>query len=188
MFYTGARVGEALWLDWQNVDLNRAHVQFLDTKNGTDRGVPLHPDIVAILANLPHRKGCVFRKPGRRVRDHAGTVTELLGEPYTPLDADDPWDVSAGTRIKTGFKAACERAEISDFHPHDCRHTWATWHYQENRDLNVLMDLGGWSSLSMVLRYAHVNVAHRAPSINKMPSIQPGRAPGAAKASKRGAA
>ncbi|WP_315734216.1 site-specific integrase [Bradyrhizobium sp. SZCCHNR1093] len=174
LFYTGARIGEALWLDWRNVDLQRGQVQFLDTKNGRDRGVPLHPDLVAILANLSHRHGCVFRKPGRWIVPEGSNGREkiqLLGEPYRPLDPDDDRDVSAGDRIKKGFKAACDRAKISDFHPHDCRHTWATWHYQENRDLNMLMHLGGWSSLSMVLRYAHVNVEHAAPSINKMPSI-----------------
>lgn len=188
LFYTGARVGEALWLDWRNIDLQRAHVQFLDTKNGTDRGVPLHPDLVAILANLPHREGCVFRKQGRLIKptgfmprgSNSGEpiVREYeLGEPYAPLDPNDPRDVSAGSRIKKGFKAACDRAGIRDFHPHDCRHTWATWHYQENRDLNMLMHLGGWSTLSMVLRYAHVNVSHAAPSINNMPSIGARAAP-----------
>ncbi|MET4804430.1 site-specific integrase [Bradyrhizobium sp. LB11.1] len=192
LFYTGARVGEALWLDWRNVDLQRGQVQFLDTKNGRDRGVPLHPDLVAILANLPHRDGCVFRKQGRMVKrylpagSNSGEAIEVeyeLGEAYAPLDEDDPRDVSAGSRIKKGFKAAVKRAKITDFHPHDCRHTWATWHYQENRDLNMLMHLGGWSSLQMVLRYAHVNVAHAAPSINNMPSIAPTAAPGPAKVS-----
>lgn len=184
LFYTGARVGEALWLDWREIDLQRGQVVFLDTKNGKDRGVPLHPDLVAILANLPHREGCVFRKQGRIKRpvgfmprqSNSGEIIVPeyeLGEPYSPLDPDDPRDVSAGSRIKKGFKAACDRAKITDFHPHDCRHTWATWHYQENRDLNMLMELGGWSSLQMVLRYAHVNVEHRAPSIHKMPSIGP---------------
>jgi integrase len=212
LFYTGARVGEALWIDWRNIDLQRGQVQFLDTKNGRDRGVPLHPDLVAILANLPHREGCVFRKQGRIIRPVGFTprnsnsgepiVPEYaLGEPYAPLDEDDPRDVSAGSRIKKGFSAAVKRAGITNFHPHDCRHTWATWHYQENRDLNMLMHLGGWSSLQMVLRYAHVNVAHAAPSINNMPSIAPTAAarpaPGpakkvvaktAAKSRKRGAA
>jgi integrase len=192
LFYTGARVGEALWIDWRFVDLQRGQVQFLDTKNGRDRGVPLHPDLVAILANLPHREGEVFRKQGRIIRptrytprnSNSGEPIEIeyaLGDPYAPLDADDPRDVSAGSRIKKGFAAAVTRAGITDFHPHDCRHTWATWHYQENRDLNMLMHLGGWSSLSMVLRYAHVNVAHAAPSINNMPSIAPTAAPGPAK-------
>lgn len=192
LFYTGARVGEALWLDWRNVDLQRAQVQFLDTKNGKDRGVPLHPDLVAILANLPHRDGCVFRKQGRVIRpvgfmprnSNSGEpiVPEYaLGDPYAELDPDDPRDTSAGSRIKKGFAAAVKRAKITNFHPHDCRHTWATWHYQENRDLNMLKELGGWSSLEMVLRYAHVNVAHAAPSINAMPSIAPAAAPGPAK-------
>ena len=34
LLYTGARAGEALWLDWGNVDLVRAHVTFPKTKNG----------------------------------------------------------------------------------------------------------------------------------------------------------
>ncbi|MEE8455658.1 MAG: tyrosine-type recombinase/integrase, partial [Limibaculum sp.] len=42
MLYTGARASEALYLDWVNVDLGRAHVVFPETKNGEPRGVPLH--------------------------------------------------------------------------------------------------------------------------------------------------
>ena len=37
LFYTGARVGEALWLDWREVDLVRGQVVFVDTKNGDRR-------------------------------------------------------------------------------------------------------------------------------------------------------
>jgi integrase len=32
LFYTGARVSEALYLHWRDVDLSRAHVVFTDTK------------------------------------------------------------------------------------------------------------------------------------------------------------
>ena len=160
LFYTGARIGEAIWLDWKFVDLKRRQVQFLDTKNGTDRGVPLHPALVAILADVPHRTGNVFLD-----RD---------GNPYRPVPPDEKIDVSAGSRVYWWFKMACKAAGIEDFSPHDCRHTWATWHYMANRDLNLLMHLGGWKSLNMVLRYAHVNVAHAAPSIDNMPMIGPG--------------
>jgi len=153
MLYTGARTGEALWLDWRDVDLSRAHVQFPKTKNGDARGVPLHPRAVAALANLKGRTGEVFRRPD--------------GKPYSsPRSVDD---TSAGTRIKTAFKAACRRAGIVDFHPHDCRHTWATWHFQENRDLGGLMKLGGWKSERMVMRYAHTNVGELQHTINKLP-------------------
>jgi len=153
LFYTGARAGEALWLDWRDVDLARAHVAFPKTKNGEARGVPLHPRAVAALANLKHRVGEVFRRPD--------------GEPYErPKHVDD---TSAGSRIATAFAGACRRAGITDFHPHGCRHTWATWHYTANRDLGALQRLGGWKSVRMVMRYAHVNVAELSHTINALP-------------------
>jgi integrase len=62
-------------------------------------------------------------------------------------------------------------AGIEDFHPHDCRHTWATWHYAANRDLAALMTLGGWRSVAMVLRYAHVNVSNLAPGVLKLGAV-----------------
>jgi integrase len=31
LLYTGARIGEVLWLEWSNVDLERRHVTFPKT-------------------------------------------------------------------------------------------------------------------------------------------------------------
>jgi integrase len=148
LLYTGARMSEALYLDWRDVNLQGGQVQFIDTKNGESRGVPLHPRVVAALASLPHRFDEVFRRPD--------------GFAYKRIEA-------AGGQIKTAFYGACRRAEIDDFSPHDCRHTWATWHYAANRDIIALMKLGGWKSEKMVLRYAHVNVSHLANSIDALP-------------------
>jgi len=160
LIYTGARVGEALWLDWRCIDLRRRHVIFPRTKNGEARGVPLNRRVIAALANLPHREGEVFRRPD--------------GQPYErPKDAGKQ-DHSAGTRIKTAFKAACRRAGISNFHPHCCRHTWATWHYAANRDLGALQRLGGWKSVRMVMRYIHTNVAELAHTIDCLPGTDGG--------------
>jgi len=153
LLYTGARVGEALWLDWREVDLDRRHVVLVDTKNDDRRGVPLHPRVIAALANLPHREGEVFRRPD--------------GKPYAPLDDGE---TSAGGRIKTAFRGAVRRARLTDFHPHDCRHTWATWHYVQHRDLNALMALGGWKTPAMVFRYAHANVDQFQASIDALPT------------------
>jgi integrase len=158
MLYTGARVGEALWLEWRQLDLFRAHVSFPKTENGEARGVPLHPRVVAELANLPRREGEVFLKPD--------------GRPYErPKRLDD---TSAGTRIKTAWNAACRRAGLIDLRPHDCRHTWATWHYASNRNIGALMRLGGWKSVRMVMRYAHVNVDEFADTIDRLPGGNPG--------------
>lgn len=144
---TGARLSEALYLDWKDVDLSRGHVSFHDTKNGESRGVPLHSVAVAALSALPHKTGAVFRRPD--------------GLPYEER-------IGGGGQIKTAWAGMLKRAGISDFTPHDCRHTWATWHYQKNRDLMALMKLGGWKSLAMVERYTHVNMAHLAPTIDKL--------------------
>ena len=149
MFYTGARVSEALYLDWVDVDLNRAHASLKETKGGEPRGVPLHPRVIARLADLPHRDGAVF-------------LTHM-GRPYAYVDKEH------GGQIKRAFSTALKRARIADFTPHDCRHTWATWHYQANRDLRGLQQLGGWKSLKMVERYTHVNVDDLASSVEALP-------------------
>jgi integrase len=155
LLLTGARAGEALWLDWRHVDLARAHVSFPKTKNGKARGIALHRDLVAELANLPHRDGEVFRRPD--------------GKPYErPKSLDD---TSAGTRIKNAFNAACRRADIENFRVHDCRHTWASWHYAQHKDLVMLKRQGGWKTLAMVLRYAHQNSDRDREAIDALPSL-----------------
>ncbi len=163
LLYTGARAGEALWLDWREVDLDKRQVTFPKTKTNVPRSVPLHPRVIAELSKSNRRKGPVF-------------LTNR-GEPYSRPNAKLDADTSAGTRIGTAFQGACRRAGIVDFSPHCCRHTWATWHYQANRDLTRLQELGGWKSIEMVLRYAHVNVEHHADSIDKLPWGKSGESP-----------
>ena len=54
------------------------------------------------------------------------------------------------------WREALKRAGIEDFRWHDLRHTWASWLAQAGTPLNVLQELGGWESESMVRRYAHL--------------------------------
>jgi integrase len=154
LLFTGCRIGEALWLDWSNIDLARRHVAFVKTKNGEARGVPLHDRVVIALANLPHREGEVFRRPD--------------GLPYERPKPKRPDDTSAGSRIKKAFAGACRRAGISNFSVHGCRHTWATWHYIANRDVTALMRLGGWKTVAMVMRYTHTNVDEHRHTIDRL--------------------
>lgn len=156
LFYTGARISEAMNLQLHDLDLDRRHVQFIDTKNVTgvgirNRGVPLHPLVVDTLSEMLMASringGDVFRRAD--------------GSEY-------PEDTRPSDRIKTVFKRACKRAGIENFRIHDTRHTWATWHYQKNRDLGALQKLGGWSTLEMVMRYSHTNVDELSSTIERL--------------------
>lgn len=44
----------------------------------------------------------------------------------------------------------------------DLRHTWASWHIQNGTPIHVLQELGGWSDIRMVQRYAHLAPGHLA--------------------------
>jgi integrase len=135
---TGARLSEALYLDWRDVDLTGARVIFWpdSTKAGKRRNVILPSRVVVELANIPHRDGAVFRRPD--------------GQPYDDRDG-------YGGQIKTAWKGAIRRSGLNpEFTPHTCRHTWASWHYALHRDLLRLKEEGGWSSVTLVERYAHL--------------------------------
>jgi integrase len=142
---TGARLSEALELDWRQVDLAHARVEFIRTKNGKARLATLPPAALLALANMPApadgpREGRVFLRP-----THSGHWASY---------ADS--DRYQGGQIRTAWAGACKRAGLAGFTPHDVRHTWATWRYAVDRDPLALRDAGGWSSLTQVERYAHL--------------------------------
>ncbi|CAA2931160.1 Tyrosine recombinase XerC [Arsenophonus endosymbiont of Bemisia tabaci Q2] len=51
---------------------------------------------------------------------------------------------------------ALKRAGIKNFRFHDLRHTSASWLIQSGVPLSVLQEMGGWESIEMVRRYAHL--------------------------------
>lgn len=67
------------------------------------------------------------------------------------------------------FKAALKRAGIANFRWHDLRHTWASWHVQNGTPLATLQQLGGWKTLEMVMRYAHLGASHLAEFTDNLP-------------------
>jgi integrase len=163
---TGARLSEALELQWPDVDLFAGQVVFRDTKNGRERHYDIPPVAIAALSALPHRQGNVFLT--REVSNKAGKIVIKAGPYYNN-------DRQGGGQIKTGWVNACRRAElpgqwveyahrvtgkkkrrwVSEFHPHDLRHTWATWHYCLHKDLLLLRNEGGWQTADQVEIYAH---------------------------------
>jgi integrase len=144
---TGARLAEALELNWNDVSLHDKRATFRQTKNGRPRHANLPAAAVVELANLKHREGVVFRRPD--------------GKPYADRNREE------GGQIKRSFTTACRRAGLGEFNkktkkfdpsitPHGLRHTWATWFYAITKDPFLLRNEGGWSTIAMVERYAHL--------------------------------
>ncbi len=126
---TGCRAGEIFGLEWDRVDLTRkvAWLEHGATKSGEGRGIPLNADAAAALqSTLGQHPRWCFTFAGKRIKSSSA------------------WD------------RARRRAGIEDFRFHDLRHTWASWHVQSGTSLPELMELGGWKSYEMVLRYAHL--------------------------------
>lgn len=60
----------------------------------------------------------------------------------------------------TAWRAALRRAGIENFRFHDLRNTWASWLVQSGVPLSALQEMGGWESIEMVQRYAHLAPSH----------------------------
>lgn len=134
LFFTGCRLGEAFALTWDDVLDKRA---FFRTRKGRakktrTRAVPLVQEALDAIGERGH--GLVFK---------TSTGTQ--------------WERSA---FYKHFGPACVRAGIDDFRPHDCRHTFASHLIQRGASLRAVADLLGHTSLSMVMRYAHLAPSH----------------------------
>lgn len=70
--------------------------------------------------------------------------------------------------IRPMFRRACRRAGLTGVTPHTLRHTFASRLVMEGVDLPTVQQLGGWQSLSMLERYAHLSPAHKAKAVERI--------------------
>ncbi|WP_439327866.1 tyrosine-type recombinase/integrase [Lonepinella sp. BR2357] len=134
---TGARMREILSMTWDKVDFER-HIAIVSNdvaKSGRARALPLNQQAVELLRKREHhdKRKFVFHR-------HSDKQIDAVS-----------WN---------DFHRAMERANIKNFRFHDLRHTWASWHAQAGTPLYTLKELGGWETLEMVQKYAHLNADH----------------------------
>ncbi|MEK9285680.1 site-specific integrase, partial [Bradyrhizobium sp. ISRA442] len=65
---TGMRRGELLSIRWRDIDFGNSTVQILKTKNGHPRRIPLTPEAIRTLQNLPRSDDKVFPVAANAVR------------------------------------------------------------------------------------------------------------------------
>ncbi|MGF6611571.1 integrase [Paraburkholderia sp. WSM4175] len=137
---TGMRQSELFGLTPSQVDLAQcnAWITHEEAKSKRARPVPLNDDAAGVLT--------------RRLK-----LAERLV--FTRGEGQDARIQQIDTR---DFERACQAVGIEDFHWHDLRHTWASWHVQRGTPLMVLKELGGWETVEMVQKYAHLAPSHLA--------------------------
>ncbi|HID6869883.1 TPA: site-specific integrase, partial [Enterobacter hormaechei] len=156
---TGLRRSNVTDLEWSQVDLDKrmAWMHPDETKAGNAIGVPLNETACGILRKqqgLHKRWVFVHTTPGYR---SDGSKTADVRKMRT--DSNKAW------------KGALKRAGISNFRFHDLRHTWASWLVQSDVSLLALKEMGGWETLEMVQRYAHLSAGHLTEHASKIDAI-----------------
>jgi integrase len=123
------RLSECLQL--RREDIGSSFATILNSKSGKSRRVPLPPEVRVDLLNRCHRSGYIF-----------GVGKE--GHPPTQ------------EATSVAFTRALRGLNLKGISHHTFRHTGATVMVANSVSLRAVQTIGGWSSLRMVERYAHV--------------------------------
>lgn len=166
---TGARQGELLGLEWNDVDfqkrtmqirrtLNECNGKFLSGPPKTKRGTrTIRLPVVAVDALLEHRKK-------RLVEGHAGVDLVFCDRGGGPLRRQN--------LQRRSFKPLLVAAQCPEVRFHDLRHTYATLALANGVPIRVVSDTMGHSRSSVTIdTYAHVLPAQERVAADKMDAM-----------------
>jgi len=129
---TGMRRGELQELTWDDVNFPEARITVRRSKNNETRHIPIHRDLLEVLAELRNRypyAQYVFCKPD--------------GKPY------GNW--------RRAFETACRQAGVANFRFHDLRHTFGSYLGMKGCNAYTIMRLMGHKTIAMSARYTHIS-------------------------------
>lgn len=170
---TGLRISELAALRWTDVKLDRGVIQLIDdsrharrseragartTKSHRDRALPIHEDLLPILARLPRvPDGRVFHGPhgGKIKPDTVRNV--LIRDVLTPLAAK--------------FPATAEGPGILAGRVHGFRHYFCSMSADRNVAEQVLMSWLGHRESEMIRHYYHLRNSESKRQMGLLPSL-----------------
>jgi integrase len=132
------RLSEALNL--RREDIGPTYATIVNSKSGHSRRVPLTPELRADLLARCHTSGYVFGQ------DKEGTPPKTAA-------------------ISVSFSRLTRALGLHGISHHTLRHTGATVMVRNGVSLRAVQTIGGWTSLRMVERYAHVDDAELARAV-----------------------
>lgn len=159
MLATGLRIGEALGLRWQDVDLEQGHLrvrqqlvyipgrerEFTAPKSVHGRRVvPLIPSAVSSL-RAQHAQVLEWRQQSHGAwKEHDLVFPDEIGRPLV------------GATVSYVLKRLLKDAGLPKFTPHALRHSTAIYLLATGVPDRVVMEILGYSSITMTTRYEHV--------------------------------
>ena len=158
---TGARRGELINLQWDDVDL-RVREASLDPQTGEVRAALGH----AIVRQTKNGETRVLPLVGKALEAPRALKLQGSASPWVfaqPSGLPGPYENFDGV-----WYAALEAAGIQDFRFHDLRHTTASYLAAQGASLLEIADTLGHKTLSMVKRYSHLAQSHKVNAIEKM--------------------
>ena len=175
----GLRLGEALGLRWQDVDLEAGTVriayqlqrlggkwELVEPKTSRSRRTIAIPKATS-QALREHRKRQLEEKllAGKRWQEHGFVFTTRVG---TPLDRPNI--------VRRSFKLILKKAGLPDIRFHDLRHTAASLLLVQGVAPRVVMETLGHSQITLTMdTYSHVMPVLMRDAADKMDAILSGR-------------
>jgi integrase len=134
--WSGGRKEEIRQLQWPAVDFEQHVVRFVKTKTDRPRAVPLVGDARRVLEALAQQR-----------RD---------GVPWTFPRADGLKPVE----IEEHWRTARRQAQLTDFHFHDLRHTFASYMAMSGSSLRDIAEVLGHVKIDQAMAYSHLLESH----------------------------
>ncbi len=161
--HTGLRWSEQINRRWENVDFITKFITVPRSKDGRARRVPMNSRVLAVLLDLGSRRDTVTAKS-----------TDPVFSPRPPQP--DDFFPKAVERAKDTLERREEAADHLEGYTWHCnRHTWASRLVMAGVALLTVKELGGWRSLKMVERYAHLSPGYLHAAAERLVTSPPGR-------------
>jgi integrase len=163
LYWTGVRKGEALSIDWSQVDLDRRLIQLEgeQTKNEEPRALPLSSPVIDLLRGIEPKRGKVFDATNLRVEwERACSACELGTRTEIKPEGDDAgykWHTYKGLRLHDLRRSAVRnliRAGVSqkvamDISGHKTVNVFQRYNITSNDDVLAAMRLVETASLGL---------------------------------------
>jgi integrase len=146
MLYTGVRIGEALGLQWEDVDLEA------------------HRAVVRRQVSPSGKIGAPKSESGERPVDLPGVLVDVLRTARAVAGLRSPWVLgvepahnSAGrSRLRKALANACKAAGVAHLTPHGLRHSWISFRGLLGQDARLIQGQAGHATPEMTEHYTHL--------------------------------